>query len=120
MKRLDRLSPFHLDAYYTRLGREGLRPGSIRQIRAVLRGALGEAHRWGWLPTNPAAATRPPRRRKPTIDLPSPQQTRRLLVTATRVSRQFGCSFDSPLCSVLAVVSCAGCGGRTSTSTGEP
>jgi len=89
-KHLDRLSPFHLDAYYTRLRRGGLRPGSIRQIHAVLRGALGQAHRWGWLPTNPAAATRPPRRRKPTIDPPSPEQARRLLDEARRVSRQFG------------------------------
>ena len=89
-KHLDRLSPFHLDAYYYRLRGEGLRPGSIRQIHAVLRGALGQAHRWGWLPTNPAAATRPPRRRKPTIDPPSPDQTRRLLATAAQVSKQFG------------------------------
>lgn len=44
---LDRLLPFHLDRYYAQLQREGLRPGSIRQIHAVLRGALGQAHRWG-------------------------------------------------------------------------
>src|SRR4051794_24756690 len=37
-KPLNRLSPFHLDAYYHQLKRQGLRPGSIRQIHAVLRG----------------------------------------------------------------------------------
>jgi integrase len=53
-------------------------------------GALGQAHQWGWLPTNPAAATRPPRHRKPTIQPPSTGQTRRLLQLAARVSKQFG------------------------------
>ena len=89
-KHLNRLSPLHIDAYYNRLRREGLRPGSIRQIHAALRGALGQAHRWGWLPTNPAGASSPPRRRKPIIDPPSPDQTRCLLATAALVSNQFG------------------------------
>src|SRR5204862_6070931 len=44
----------------------------------------------GWLHTNPAAATRPPRRRKPTIQPPSTDQTRRLLELAAKVSEEFG------------------------------
>src|SRR4051794_25225831 len=87
---LDRLLPFHLDRYYQRLSRQGLRPGSIRQIHAVLRGALGQAHRWGWLPTNPAHATRPPRRTKPYIEPPTPAQARRVVAGAEVVSAQFG------------------------------
>lgn len=87
---LDRLLPFHLDRYYAQLQREGLRPGSIRQIHAVLRGALGQAHRWGWLPNNPAPATAPPRRRAPDIEPPTPAQARRILACAEAVSPEFG------------------------------
>ena len=86
----DRLLPFHLDRYYHQLSCDGLRPGSIRQVHAVLRGALGQAHRWGWLPTNPARATRPPQRIKPDIEPPTPPQARHLVAAAEAVSTQFG------------------------------
>jgi hypothetical protein len=71
---LDRLLPFHLDRYHCELTRDGLRAGSIRQVHAVVRGALGQAHRWGWLPSNSALRTRPPRRTKPDATPPTPAQ----------------------------------------------
>ena len=87
---LDRLLPYHLDRYYAELTRDGLRASSIRQIHAVVRGALGQAHRWGWLPTNTATAARPPQRTKPDIQPPTPAEMRRLVADAEAVSATFG------------------------------
>jgi integrase len=87
---LDRLLPYHLDRYYAALARDGLRAGSIRQVHAVVRGALGQAYRWGWLPTNTAVAARPPRRTKPDIQPPTPVEMRRLVAGAEDVSATFG------------------------------
>ena len=53
---LRRVTTQRIDAYYASLARErGLSPASIRHVHAVLRGALGQAVRWGWIPVNPAA-----------------------------------------------------------------
>ena len=47
---LRRVTTQRLDAYYASLARErGLSPASIRHVHAVLRGALGQAVRWGWI-----------------------------------------------------------------------
>lgn len=56
----------------------------------MARGALGQAHRWGWLPANTAAAARPPRRAKPNIVPPTPGEARRLVAAAECVSSEFG------------------------------
>lgn len=87
---LDRLLPFHLDRYYDELSREGLRAASIRQIHAVARGALGQAHRWGWLPTNTASAASPPRRIAPEITPPTAEQVKHLVAGAEAESPEFG------------------------------
>src|SRR3954452_150355 len=64
-KRLDALTAADLDAYYLRLSRdEGLAPSSVRQFHAVLRGALGQAVKWRWIPTNPARDATLPKARK--------------------------------------------------------
>lgn len=51
---LRQVSTQRLDTYYATLARErGLSPASVRHVHAVMRGALGQAVRWGWIPTNP-------------------------------------------------------------------
>jgi integrase len=58
---LRKLSPSQLERWYQELLREeGLAPSHVHQIHAILRNALGQAVRWGWLHANPAAAARPP------------------------------------------------------------
>jgi integrase len=80
---LRRLTAQRLDAYYAVLSRErGLSAATIRHVHAVLRGALGQAVRWGWLPTNPAASASPPKLRRREIVPPAIADTLSLLVAA--------------------------------------
>ena len=69
---LRRVTTQRLDAYYAALGRDqGLSAASIRHVHAVLRGALGQAVRWGWMPSNPAATASPPKIRRREITPPA-------------------------------------------------
>ena len=80
-----------LDAYCTALLRtHGLSPATIRHIHAVLRGALGQAVRWGWISSNPAAATSPPALRRREISPPAMTDTRVLLAAAEADDPEFG------------------------------
>jgi integrase len=76
--RLDRLRADHVDAYYRMLrargGRAGqpLAPATIRRLHGILRRALNQGVRWGWVPTNVATAASPPRVPVSAITPPSP------------------------------------------------
>jgi len=88
---LRRVTTQRLDAYYATLSRErGLSASSVRHVHAVLRGALGQAVRWGWIPTNPAASASPPKIRRREINPPAIGDTRALLATADEQDPSFG------------------------------
>jgi hypothetical protein len=118
---LRRLDTATLDRFYSELrGRGGvggrpMAPATVRQVHAILRRALDQAARWGWVPANPAArpahpdsgrlrSARPPQRRSPGSWRP--------LMRLIRTSRPC-CGW--PRRRVLGAGSCARCGGRMST-----
>lgn len=78
--RLTKLTAASLDRYYQRLLKQGSRggrplaPSTIRRIHGILRRALEQGVRWGWLGQNPAASASPPRISTPDIKPPSPEQ----------------------------------------------
>jgi integrase len=82
---LRRLDTAALDRFYTTLRARGgtggkpLAAASVRQIHAILRRALSQAGRWGWIPANPAALTSPPRPGPTDIRPPGPEELSRLL-----------------------------------------
>ena len=65
--RVSKLRPSDLDALYRRFQTSGgsrggpLAPGTIRRIHGILRRALGQGVKWGWLGVNPAVVTAPPK-----------------------------------------------------------
>jgi integrase len=60
--RLEKLTPQHVQALLNRKSREGkLSPRSVTCIRGVLRLALNQALRWGFVARNSAALVDPPR-----------------------------------------------------------
>jgi hypothetical protein len=80
---LRRLDTATLDRFSSELrGRGGvggrpMAPATVRQVHAILRRALDQAARWGWIPANPAALASPPRLgsaeiRPPRGGLPAP------------------------------------------------
>ena len=80
--RLVRLSPQHLQRLYAGRLDAGLSPGSVVQLHAVLRRALGQAARWGLVARNVASLVTPPRRSRKEMATLSPEQARTLLEAA--------------------------------------
>jgi integrase len=58
---LRRLSPQHVQAMLSEMGRRGASPRTRQMTYAVLRAALGQAVRWGLVPRNPCDAVDRPR-----------------------------------------------------------
>jgi len=66
-RKLAKLNPSDVDAFYQQLRVSGsvdgqpLAPSTIRRIHGILRRALAQGVRWGWIGVNPAVASSPPR-----------------------------------------------------------
>jgi integrase len=67
-----------------------LAASSVRQIHAIISGALGAAVRWGWLPFNPAEAARVPAKLRPQPDPPSPRDAARIIEAAWERDDEWG------------------------------
>lgn len=70
---IDELSGAHLDSLYSSLVAEGCKPANVRQTHAVIRSALSQAIKWGWVDHNVALRATPPKlpatkAHSPTID----------------------------------------------------
>ena len=86
--RLAKLRTADLDRFYRELrvrgGKSGkpLSPATIRRIHGILRRALTQGVRWGWLSVNPAIGSSPPRVPIPDISPPAPRDVARLFSLA--------------------------------------
>jgi integrase len=89
---LRRLRTSDLDLWYSELRRNGalnggpLAPNSVKRIHSVLRRALQQGVRWGWVTTNPAANATLPKAHKKTMELPPPAEVARLIESASKVN----------------------------------
>lgn len=89
---LRRLRTAELDQWYGDLRRTGgpgssaLAPNTVLRAHAVLRRALAQGVKWGWLTVNPAANASPPRPKKQHIELPEPDEVTRLIEAAAKVN----------------------------------
>ncbi|MGD9702813.1 MAG: tyrosine-type recombinase/integrase [Ilumatobacteraceae bacterium] len=87
-----RLRTSELDGWYSQLRRSGsatggpLSPNSVVRVHAILRRALNQGVRWGWITTNPAVAATPPRVLRRQLDIPSPADIARLIKAAELVN----------------------------------
>jgi len=90
--RLPQVDPPALDRFYTALRKSGSlrQPGTplsgsrLRDVHAVISGALGLAARYGWVPYNAAALVRPPAPRSARRAMPTRDQAREALQEAER------------------------------------
>lgn len=95
--KLARLKTAQLDRLYAKLretgGSEGngLSAATVRQVHAIIRRALQQAVRWGWISTNPATMASPPRVRSQPMDPPTPADVVRLIEAASQEDPDFGC-----------------------------
>lgn len=89
--RIHKIKTADLDRLYLGLvSDKGLSPASVRQIHAIIRRALRQAVRWGWIVTNPAADASPPRVRKPDVSPPDVEQVGELLRYANENQPELG------------------------------
>ena len=94
---LSRLKASDLDRLYRRLqtagGADGgaLSPATVRRIHGILRRALAQGVKWGWIGVNPAASTSPPRVPQPAIKPPSGIEMVRVLKRASESSPELAC-----------------------------
>ncbi len=90
---LRRLRTADLDQWYGELRRSGgpggtaLAPNTVTRPHAVLRRALAQGVKWGWLTVNPAANASPPRSKKQHLELPDPSDVARLIEVSAKVNR---------------------------------
>jgi hypothetical protein len=86
-----RLKVSDIDRLYARLrsggGAQGapLATATVRQAHAILRRALQQGVKWGWLDRNPAALASPPRVRHPQIAPPEPADVVAIIEAAKSV-----------------------------------
>jgi len=92
---LRRLDTATLDRFYTSLRARGgtggtpLAPATVRQVHAIVRRALAQAARWGWIPANPAALASPPRLGPADLRPPTPEEVSRLLAVTYAADPDF-------------------------------
>jgi integrase len=67
-----------------------LAPSTVRQIHAILRRALSQGVKWGWLPTNPAALASPPKVVQQDARPPSPEEVAKLISASWAADPDFG------------------------------
>jgi integrase len=63
---------------------------SIRQIHAILSGALSAAVRWGWISYNPMPSVKPPAKKRPQPRPPTPEQMASIVEAAWNASNEWG------------------------------
>lgn len=78
-----------LDRLYLGLTNDvGLAPATVRQVHAVIRRALQQAVRWGWITSNPAANAKPSRVPKADVAPPTAEQVVQLIAKANETDPQ--------------------------------
>ena len=61
-----------LDRFYAGLTKDGLAPSTIRKAHNIIRGALTQGVKWGWIPANVAVHAHPPTVPKAVVRTPTP------------------------------------------------
>jgi integrase len=94
---LARLRASQLDRFYGQLREKGGQDGkplsaaTVRQVHAIVRRALQQGVRWGWIKENPAAMASPPRVRSAQLTPPEPADVVALIEAANAEDPDLGC-----------------------------
>jgi len=89
--RMSRIEPEHFEKLYVRMQEGGLKPSTAHQVHRTARTAFGEAHRRGYISSNPVALARAPRVEEEEVEPFDPQETQRIIKAA--LSRRNGVRF---------------------------
>jgi integrase len=78
-----------IDRWHAELADYGLAPASVKKVHNIVRGALTQGVKWGWLPMNVAALARPPAVPRPVIATPAPADVAKMIKAVAEVDAQF-------------------------------
>lgn len=81
-KMVARLTTRDIDLAYSRWRAEGMTAATVLHHHRVLRAALSQAERWGWIARNPAKFASVASSRTPELHVPTPEQARALVLRA--------------------------------------
>lgn len=87
---LAKLSVSDVERWHRRLQTAGTGDWSIRNQHAVLRAALTQAVRWGWITMNPATIARLEKRKQSSRGALTPEEVRRVIAAATEIDLTAG------------------------------
>jgi integrase len=83
-KAVRKLTAWDLDGFYASLTDAGRSAKTVRNHHVILSGALGQAVKWGWCPTNVAKMASPPTVHVPRIEPPTVAEVQALVKAATQ------------------------------------
>lgn len=91
--RAEDLTARHLDELYEKMLDKGLSRSRIRHAHAVMRRALGQAVKWGWLDRNVATLASPPSVPKAKTKSPTPLEVKQILEATAVINEQVAACF---------------------------
>ena len=106
-KRLDKLTPAQIDAYYASLLAKDRKPKplsteSVRRHHFLLHAALGRAVKWGLITSNPVDRATPPGLKRSTVKAPTVEEVQKLISSAEMDG-------DHVLATAIALAAVTGC-----------
>jgi integrase len=81
-KPVARLTTRDIDLAYAKWRVQGMTPATVLHHHRVLRAALSQAERWGWIARNPAKFASVASSRTPELQVPTPEQAQALVLKA--------------------------------------
>ena len=102
--RLVKLSAVDVDRWHARLGRNGSGEGAIRNQHQVLRAAVTQAVRWGWVTTNVVAVATLGKRKQVPRGALTEDEVRRVLAAAGELAEAMQVEPAAPVALRLAAV----------------
>ncbi len=81
-KAVAKLTTRDVDLFYAQLRAEGMTPATLIHHHRVLRAALNQAERWGWIVRNPAKYATVASSAAPELHIPTPEQAQALVLRA--------------------------------------
>ena len=80
--RLEEVTPHAIDSFYINLLKNEVSPATVNHYHRIIRAALSQGEKWGWVQSNAARLATPPRSAPQSLLPPSPEQVEIILKAA--------------------------------------
>jgi integrase len=91
--KLEKLTARDLDRVYDNMAAQGVGVSTIEHVHRLVRAALGQAVKWGWVDTNVAKLASAPTAERTVVSAPTPEELGQILMAASARSPQLAAVF---------------------------